>query len=124
MESGHETTTYGKQGPDRLSVIAQIFEDHERSSPTSAVRGKLQGDQLSIYYISYEMFLPTKIRQVDETADGAIKEMVKYLKKEYRARAHEKIDLKEDKEAEARNIEKVSMNERYMYVKRKVFDVS
>src|SRR5881396_3585971 len=126
MESGHETTSYGneKKNPDRYSVISQIFQDKERESPNFALRFKLEGDVLAVYFISYEMFLPQRIQSVEDVADRSIKEMVKHLKKEYRAKTRTKLELKEDKKKERRTTEKVSMNERYMYTLCRFFDVS
>ncbi len=120
-----EITSYGEKNQDaeRQAIITQIFLDYKRESPSSAIHVRFEGTHLKIFFISYEMFLPQKVKAVDEIAEKSIKEAVKHLKKEYKARAHSVLDLKEDKDLATRTVQKVSMNERYMYIASKAFEI-
>lgn len=123
-------TSYGEEKPDTVRLLAQIAADKVRDFPTSTVHLTMKGGDVRLTYISYEMFLPQKIAQVDAECDTSIKEMVKYLKKEYKTRSKKTLELKERKDKvgekainSGRTIEKVSMNHRYMYVSWKTFEI-
>jgi hypothetical protein len=114
---GFEVTEYdGDDSKDIFSGIAQISSDMPKDVPTSSVRFAQEGHHLKVVYQTYEMHLPRKIAQVREQSRTSIKEAVSYLKKEFTKRYGKRLKIKEIKDSSNYMIQKVSMNERYMYV--------
>lgn len=122
---GYEVTEYS--GTDRLdakqSAIQEIVQDHISAVPSTNVRVAFTGNLVKLTYHCYEMHLPQRIRQVESDKDTVLKEMVKLLKKEFKAKTGEALTLKERKEMENHSIQKVSLNERYMYVGWRFFEL-
>lgn len=123
---GFETTTYGDQEDSTkvYSVICQIMEDRVRESPTFGMKASISNGLLKIFYHCYEMHLPSRVADVQDRAQTAFREVLKHIKKEYRSRTKESIDLKEKKELANHTVQKVSMNERYYAVFWKFYELS
>lgn len=124
-----ETQEYGEEGIDTPRVLNQIVSDMKRERPSCAIHLNMRGGDARISYISYEMFLPQKIAAVNETCEVSIKEAVKYIKKEFKRITKKTLNLKEKKDKDGqvaysgRTVEKVSNNERYMYVGWKTYEI-
>lgn len=112
-----ETTEYSTPHNvyDDYSVINQIVQDKGRESPAYAVRASLTGDMLKLTFMSYEMHAPTRMRDITESGDKYLSEMLKHLKKEFKKRTKKELELTEKKDLANYTIQKVSLNERYAY---------
>lgn len=115
---GFEVTEYGKPHEifDVYSVVNQIMLDKGRESPSCGVRVAFVGDMLKVYFHSYEMHLPTRMKEVESFANDSLKEAIKHIKKEYKSRTRKDLDLKEKKELANYTAQKVSLNERFYVV--------
>lgn len=115
---GYEVTEYS--GTPRLDVaqgaIQEIVEQHAQKIPSVNVRVAFTGNLMKLTYHCYEMHLPRRIRQVEEDSATMLKEMVKLIKKEFKGKTGDALKLKERKDMANYTIQKVSLNERYMYV--------
>jgi hypothetical protein len=78
---------------------------------------------VTLYYHCYEMHLPVRMREVEAQAKTILDEMVKHLKKEYKARTKKTLNLKENKERANYTVQKVSLNERYYYVSWRCYEL-
>lgn len=113
-----EVTEYGTEHeiPGRVQgVITEIIRDQVRNSPAVNVRVTFTGNLMKLTYHCYEMHLPVRQKEVEHAAKSGLDETVKHLKKEYKVRTKDTIDLKEKKEMANTAVQKVSLNERYMY---------
>ncbi len=110
-----ETTEYGDENTDaeRVEVIAQIVKDRVRENPAHAMVVSFMGTRMILKYHCYEMHLPTRMKQVEATANDVFRETVTQVKKEFKKRTKRPLDLKELKEAAVHSVQKVSMNERF-----------
>lgn len=122
---GFEVTEYGKPHniQDAYSVIYQIVQDKGRESPQFGVRASLTGNMLKLTYMSYEMLAPSKMREITERGEECLKEMLKHIKKEFKSRARQTLELTEKKELSNYTLQKVSLNERYAYATWKMFEM-
>jgi hypothetical protein len=113
-----EVTEYGKDQPgyDCYAVIKQIVEDREREAPNIGIRVSFHGDQLRLHYHTYEMLVPTNMREIEVRANDVLNDCLKYLKKEYKVRTKKALSLKELKDMANYTVQKVSLNERYYVV--------
>jgi hypothetical protein len=96
-------------------TVRQIFAEYARDSAQYAVWADMSGDKLKIHFNSYEMFLPTRMNQVEEQSKQILDSTVKELKNEFKKRTGKALKLVEDKELANYSVEKVSLNDRYMY---------
>lgn len=123
-----ETTEYGDSSPisvtERLSTIAQISVDKVKENPTFGCRIVIEGNCLKIFFNSYEMHLPRRIKEVQDRGEQSLREMVKYLKKEFKSRTKKTLNLKELKDRANYAAQKVSLNERYLYSAWKYYEFS
>jgi hypothetical protein len=111
---------------EKYKVLRQIVEDrkfHSPSAPTEAFRVDFVGDTMKVFYTTYEMFLPTRIKEVEKHVDDALSEIVKFLKKEYKSRTKQKLSITENKELRDYTVQKVSLNERYYYTAWRCFEM-
>jgi hypothetical protein len=109
---------------EAYGVIRQIITEVGRDVPSVGMWADMTGDQLRIHYHAYEMFLPTRAKEVEARADEALKNLVSLLKKEFRSRTKKALKLSEQKEAGGSTVEKVSLNERYYYKAWRSYTVS
>ena len=124
---GFEVAEYSKPALDAnqaYQVVRQIFFDRQKSNPAFGVWADMQGNILKVHYHAYEMQVPRRYPQVAEQGETALKEAVKLLKAEFKARTGETLALKELKDLSNHTLEKVSLNERYYYRCWKVFEAS
>jgi hypothetical protein len=105
-------------------VVMQIFRDVIRDAPAHAVWADMTGDLLKIHHNTYTMLLPQRMPQVEDESRQILDSTVSYLKKEFRTRTGKALKMPEQKELAGRTIEKVSLNERYMFKCWRVFKVS
>ena len=115
---GFETTEYGKEHehPDwMLSAIEEIIRDQGTRSPNINVRVTFTGNLMKLTFHWYEMHLPTRMREIEELAREVLNDTFKNLKKKFKERTKEVLDAKEKKELANYTVQKVSLNERYMY---------
>lgn len=120
-----EVTEYS--GEDRLDrdigAIQEIISAQIQKVPSANVRVSFTGNLVKLTYHCYEMHLPQRIRQVESDSDTMLKETVKVLKKEFKAKTGDTLKLKELKELANYSVQKVSLNERYMYAGWKFFEL-
>lgn len=115
---GWEVTEYGQEHniPGRAQgYIKEIVQEMGRLSPSVGLQVTFTGNMMKLTYHSYEMHLPVRIREVEERAKQALNEAVKELKKQYKVRSGEGLDITEKKDMANTSVQKVSLNERYMY---------
>ena len=105
-------------------VIRQIFSDLVRDCPAHAVWGDFTDGHLKIHYLTYTMYLPGRVQQVEEEANEIFKQTVTHLKKEFKSRTGKALKLSEEKDLGNSTVEKVSLNSRYTYRAWKFYGVS
>jgi hypothetical protein len=107
-------------------AIRQIFVEMKGNgnSAQAAVWADMSGDKLKIHYHSYEMHLPTRLRDVTQQSNEILNETIKLLKKEFKVKTGATLKLAEDKNLGNYTVEKVSLNERYYYKAWRFFTVS
>lgn len=114
-----EVTEYG-DNPGLLdrkhSVISEIVRDQVSRVPSANIRVAFSGNMVKLSYHCFELHLPSRIQRVLSDEDVMLKDMVKILKKEFKIRTGEVLKLKEMKDMANYSVQKVSLNERYMYV--------
>lgn len=121
-----EVTEYGEKHarPDAVySAITEIVRDQVRDSPAVNVRVTFTGDLMRLTYHCYEMFLPTRMKQVESAAKSGLDETMKHVKKEFKKRMKKTLDVTEKKEMANYSVQKVSLNERYMYSAWRFFEL-
>jgi hypothetical protein len=113
------------QEEDRNALIQQVSEELIASSPSFGYKVKFHGeDQMTVVYHCFEMDLPSRIQIVEEQADKLLKDWEKYIKKEFKKRGGGTLKMKEVKDLRDRNIEKVSLNNRYYFRASRTYDLS
>lgn len=125
---GFEKTQYSDiDNPyDVYKCVAQIVSDKKNTwgnLPSHSFVVRMEGKQLKVTYMSAEVGLPQKIRDVETTAEKAIQEYVKELKKEFKKRHKDALAVKEDKSQRGSSSEKVSLNERYYFRSWRVYSI-
>ena len=105
-------------------TIRQIFYEFAHGSAKHAVWADMSGDKLKIHYHSYEMHLPTRMKQVTDESNTILDKVVKELKAEFKKRTGSALKLSENKDLGSYAIEKVSLNERYYYKAWRFYNVS
>jgi hypothetical protein len=107
-----------------FKVIKQIFSEYARGPAKHAVWVDMSGNKLKLHYHSYEMFLPSRIKQVEEESKNILDAAIRELKKEFKVRTGKALHLKEEKNLGNYTVEKVSLNERFYYKCWRFYDVS
>lgn len=118
VAQSYEVAEYSKPALDNneaYRVIKQIFVDIQRTQAQHAVSADWTGEMLKIKYMSYEMFMPEKMRDVEARADEIFKQTVKLIKKEFKERTGATLKLVEQKEMGDSAREKVSLNQRFYF---------
>jgi hypothetical protein len=120
-----EVQEYGNEHEtqSRFGVIYQIVEQMLRESPAAGCRASLHGNLLRITYNAYESLLPTRLKQVEDAAKQYLNSTISNLKKEYRKKRGKVLELKERKELANYSVEKVSLNERYVYSSWRFYEI-
>ena len=121
-----EVTEYGEDhnipGRDR-GVIKEIVRDMERKSPAMGIQVSFTGNLMKLTHHCYEMHLPVRMKEVEANAKQCLDEAVKYIKKEFKERLKETLNIKEKKEMANTSVQKVSLNERYMYASWRFYEI-
>jgi hypothetical protein len=123
---GFEVTEYSDEQviPGRIQgVISDIIRDQVRDIPSVGIQVSFTGNLVRLTYHSYEFHLPSSIKQVEQFAKSGLDETVKHLKKEFKVRTGETLDLKEQKDLANTSVQKVSLNERYMYSSWRFYEI-
>ena len=107
-----------------FAAIKQIFTDVGRKSSQFAVWADWTGDMLKVHYHSYEMFLPEKMREVEDRAAEVFKNTEKLLKKEFKERTGSVLKLTPQKELSDSSREKVSLNQRFYFKAWRFYKIS
>lgn len=117
---GFEITDYSEEHelPDHIrSCITEIIAQRVSESPSINIRVTFTGSLMRVTYHSYEMLLNNhqRMQEVDRYAKKALDEAVKELKSEVKKRIGETLKITEKKEMANFSVQKVNLNERYMY---------
>lgn len=113
-----EITEYGVEHeiPGRVQgVIKEIVRDMVRETPAVGMQVSFTGNLVKFTFHCYEMHLPVRLKQIEDTAKQALDQIAKFVKKEYKSRTGDSINLSEKKDMANTSAQKVSLNERYMY---------
>jgi hypothetical protein len=113
---GFEVTEYGDAGrPDRVfSVIAEIIQNQVDRDPAVNMRVHFVGDMCRLSYHSYEMHAPRRMNEIEGRAKDGLNEAAKLIKKEFKSRTGKVLKFAEKKDMANYDVQKASLNERYM----------
>lgn len=113
-----EVTEYGEQNEvlSKYSTIRQIVDEHKREFPNAGIRCSFAGNMVKIMYHAYEMHLPVRMKEIQDQANDMLSSALKHIKKEFKSRRKETLNLKEKKDLANYTAQKVSLNERYYAV--------
>lgn len=100
---------------ESYKVIKQIVFELQRENPACAMWVDMAGDLLKIHHQAYVMFLPTRLKEIEANAAESFKKFIAHLKKEFKLRAGKDLKFSEQKDLTNYSVEKVSLNQRYMY---------
>ncbi len=125
---GFEITEYGQDHeiPGRVQgVILEIIEAMTQENPALGVRVTFTGSLMRLTYSSYEMFLSQqgRIQEVQRICKMTLDEAVKVLKKEFKSKAGETLSISEKKEMANYDVQKVSLNERYVFSSWRFYEI-
>lgn len=118
MSNGFDVATYGNDNvrmDEKYSTIKEIVDDQREYRPGVNVNVSFTGNMMRLIYHSYEHLLPTRMREVEENANMILDKTIKKIKKDYKEKLKKTLNLKEKKELANYSVNKVSLNERYMY---------
>lgn len=107
---------------DAVSLIAQITEDIVSTHPGYGIRVKFNGNQAIVTYHCWEISLPSRVKDVEHTADTFLNSYVKELKKQYKDQSGHTLKFKEIKDMRSISSEKVSLNDRYYFKSTRIFE--
>jgi hypothetical protein len=115
-----EVTEYNdvREPMQTFQTIKQIVEDErvDGRHPSCAYKVDFLGDVLRVQVTMFEMHLPQRMAEVQDTCHKLQKAYVSSLKKEFKKRAKRDLKLKEIKDKADYTVQKVSLNERYYYI--------
>jgi hypothetical protein len=123
-----EITEYDADRKDQVeandfSVIKEIVAEIGRDNPGTGFQVKFGAGFMQLVYVAYEMHFPQRKAIIEDAAKKGLNEALKIIKKEFRARTKKSISFKERKEMANNTVEKTSLNERYMYVSWRCYDL-
>lgn len=102
--------------PNPHTLINQITTDLIPESSDYGFHVKFHGvDEMTVCFSTFEMDLPSRIKQVESMANTRLGEYEKALKKKYKELAGRTLRLKEKKDQREHGSEKVSLNHRYYF---------
>lgn len=115
---------HGNEFPDfAISAIQEIIDEQVSEHPNMGVIVKFEGENMKLSHCAYEMFLHQRIKEVEEQSKKILDETVKNLKKKFKEKTGKVLKVSEKKDDARVQIEKVSLNERYMYVSTRVYEI-
>jgi hypothetical protein len=114
----YEVTEYSD--PDmsldkKIAAIAEIVQNKVASSPNLNTRVAFTGNLMKLTFHCYEMHAPVRMKIIEDMCKETHNKVVKELKKEFKEKTGATLDLKEQKDLGNYTIQKVSLNERYLY---------
>jgi len=121
-----EVTEYGSDGrtlDQDIGVIAEIVQNKVSKSPNLNTRVAFTGNLMKLTFHAYEMHAPTRMKEIERSCKETLDTMFKDIKKEFKERTSEVLKVKEKKELANYTIQKVSLNERYMYVSWRFYEL-
>lgn len=115
---------YGSSGTlkDKFATIYEVIHYMPRSFANAGCTIQLSGNRFKLSYESYELNLNQRIKDVRTSAKEYMNECIKYLKKEYKNRRGETLELKELKDLADETIEKAGLNSRWMFHTFRVYE--
>jgi hypothetical protein len=126
-----EVTEYGKEKDkkdgilEKLKVIKEVVRDISLRTPAHGFQVKAGAGKLQLVFQCYEMQLAHRPRleavqhQAKQLLDAAVRE----IKSEFKARCGDTLTLKEIKDQANFDVQKVSLNERYLYTAWRVYEL-
>ena len=117
-----------KRDPEkRFKIIKQIVQDNREQSVTTSYAFKvdLVGNEMKVQLSMYEMFLsqPQRLKEVEDIAHRGMNEYLTMLKREFKKKAKYALDPKELKDKADYSVQKVSLNQRFMYTSWRVYEI-
>lgn len=100
---------------EKLSVIETLVRDYVKKQPNVGVHVKFTGDMVRVTFACYEMHLPVKVRETERLARETLDEVVRSIRKDSKSMLKGGVSLTEVKELANYTVQKVSLNERYLY---------
>jgi len=100
---------------EKLSVIETLVRDYVRKQPNIGVHVKYTRDLVRVTFACYEMHLPVKMRETEQLARQTLDDVVRSIKKGSKSMTKGGISLTEQRELANYTVQKVSLNERYLY---------
>jgi uncharacterized membrane-anchored protein YjiN (DUF445 family) len=125
---GFEITEYSDEHelPDHVrSCIMQVVSDRVRDNPAVNIRVTFTGTLMKVTYHSYEMMLNDhqRMQEVDRFSKKALDEVVKDMKSEVKKRIGETIKISEKKEMANFSVERVNLNQRFMFASWRFYEL-
>lgn len=101
---------------DAHTLINQITTSLIPDSSDYSFTVKFHGEnKVTVCFCTFEIDLPSRVKEVESIADTRFKEYEKTLRKKYKEKAGKTLKFKELKEERDYSCEKVSLNLRYYY---------
>ena len=115
---GFEITEYSDEHdiPGRIQgAIAEIVRDSVKDNPSVNIGVTFTGNLMRLTYRSYEQDFPNRGREIERYAKVALDQMFKLIKKELKEKVDDVPKITEKKDMSDYDVQKVSLNNRYMY---------
>jgi hypothetical protein len=122
----YEVTEYSD--PDmsldqKIAVIAEIVQNKVSASPNLNTRVTFTGNLMKLTFHCYEMHAPARMKIIEDTCKEVLNKMAKDIKKEFKEKTGAALNLKEQKDLGNYTIQKVSLNERYLYASWRFYEL-
>lgn len=122
---GYEVQGEDEQERDVLSIAAQAVQDVKREDPSFGFTAKFHGESLmTLSYHSSQVDMPNRQAEAEHEADQRFKAFEKAYKAAYKDICGKAAKLKEDKDQRRESVQKVSLNNRYYYIKTRTYSVA
>lgn len=123
-----EVTEYGEKHeiPGKVQgAIKEIVLELKRENPSVGVQVSFVNDMMRLSYHSYEAGLSNhlKIRDVEDASKKYLNETLKTIKSEFRKKMGKTLTVSEKKEMAGTSVQKVSLNERYMFSSWRFYEI-
>jgi hypothetical protein len=122
----YEVTEYSD--PDmsldqKIAVIAEIVQNKVAASPNLNTRVSFTGNLMKLTFHCYEMHAPVRMRIIEDMCKETLNKMIKDIKKEFKEKTGAVLNPKEQKDLGNYTIQKVSLNERYLYASWRFYEL-
>lgn len=124
-ESYEVAGTAYRQHEDPIAILGQALADYVSPNPTRNYTWRVQGNTVTLYCHCHERGLGDPGRRAAQV-DAMSKAMDKFvtgLKKQYRELSGKTLSMKEKKSGRGYDLQKVSMNDRWDIVYRRLYEV-